>query len=91
MKRKLVLIIGVFTDRIGGILQNPPIKTRDLQVNYPENSKPIKFRERQNKKLIKKGKQCKKVDFFFASAAGQKRSEIINDVPKIMTHPDHRI
>jgi hypothetical protein len=59
MERKLVLIIGVFTDRIGGILQNPPIKTRDLQANYPENSKPIKFRERQDKKLIKKGKQRK--------------------------------
>ena len=58
MKRKLVLIIGVFTDRIGGILQNPPIKTRDLQANYPENSKPIKLKERP-KKLIKKGKQHK--------------------------------
>ena len=58
MKRKLVLIIGVFTDRIGGILQNPPIKTRDLQANYPENSKPIKLKGRP-KKLIKKGKQHK--------------------------------
>ena len=62
MKRKLVLIIGVFTDRIGGILQNPPIKTRDLQANYPENSKPIKFREGQDKKLIKRGNSAKTRD-----------------------------
>ena len=43
MERKLVLIIGVFTDKTE--VQKTPIKTRDLQANHQENPKTIKFRK----------------------------------------------
>tara|TARA_B100001750_G_C15319206_1_gene501295 strand:+ start:144 stop:284 length:141 start_codon:yes stop_codon:yes gene_type:complete len=45
MERKLVLTIGVFTDKIESVLQKTPIKTQDLQANHRENPKTNKFRE----------------------------------------------